>query len=132
MQAEQFKQRILSMSEAIRRFQKELEQLNLEAAEQGENCLVIEKFLGPETLIHLKESVDNLRQYLQGYLETAARESSRPGVEYALQSYRIQRIAEMLRSLQHEQAPARSFFERMHTIAENAMEKHARTGTPEQ
>ena len=140
MTADLFNQRLSYVIETVRTFHAQLEQFSSEAEKHGEKHFLVEKFLGAETLIALKEAVDNLRSTVWHYLESAARESSKPGVEYAVQPYRIQRVTEMLQALQpngsqtEPQAPPErcSFFERMHTIADNAMEKHTRAGTVEQ
>ncbi len=134
MRADFIAERIQRVTEDLRTIQAELSGLSTEAHLLEEKHLLVEKLLRPDMLADLKTAVDNLRRFLWDYLDLAAGESGKKGADYALQSYRLQRVTEMLRSLEHRTAhegfeplPEQySFFEEIQHIAHDAMEKYGR------
>jgi biotin operon repressor len=86
----------------------------------------------PATLNELKSALDYTRQVLWTYIQAQAR-SSGADVEAEVQSLRLQRVTEMLHTIQEEsnirplsENPATvSFLNAVHEIADAAFERHA-------
>lgn len=127
MSAQSIRKRIAHITREIGALQAELDRASFASSEQGERHRLIEKYLTPDMLADLKAAVENLRLFVWKYLEAAAQKCSSPDVDLNLQSYRIQRATELLRSLgpATETRPEElSFFERIQNIAHVAIEKY--------
>jgi hypothetical protein len=119
--------RMRRVSEDLREIRQRLEELrNSDEAQQQ----VVEQVLELDLIREFKNSVDEIRLFLWDYFQAAAH---RPGVQSdgALNEFRLRRATEMLRSVQDDitmpastDAEVKSLFERLHRIADVAVERH--------
>ena len=129
MQAQQIAEHIQRITGEIQALQRSLDELS-SASLEGEKYLLVEECLQPEMIVNFKTAVDNVRLFLWDYLESTVRQTGDWHMDYALQSYRMRRAAEMLETLnrtpqrENEPPPVCSFFERIQNVAHQAMRKH--------
>jgi hypothetical protein len=99
-------------------------------ADLAQRRRVLEDLSGSSCLEELKAAVDGMRHVLWSYVEASA--GRRSDVAQALQTVRMQRVTEMLRTLQADVQQARlapssdtaNFIEMVTQVAQATMERH--------
>ena len=92
---------------------------------------ILEQLAGSSCLEELKTAVDNMRHLLWSYVE--AQSGHKSDVAQALQTVRIKRVTEMLRTLQPDvvqariapSAEAETFLDMVTQIARSTVDRHA-------
>jgi hypothetical protein len=122
--------RMRRVSEDLREIRKRLEELrgSNEAHHQ-----VVDEVLELDLIREFKSSVDQVRLFLWDYFQAAAH-MPEPEPDQALKEFRLRRATEMLQSVQNDitmpttpDTDVKSLFERLHDIADIAVERHFAT-----
>lgn len=116
------------VSEDLQAIRKRLEELRLSDAA---NRQVVEELLNADLIKEFKRSIDEIRVFLWTNFQAAADQCGE-GSDRSLQQLRLQRAAEMLRSVQEpvaapvtpDQLEGESLFERLQNMADVAVERH--------
>lgn len=115
-----------SMRDRVRRITLELNTLREELinAEHASAEELISDILTPEVMQDFKSSVDAVRHLLWMYIEAAARARNSNDIDIAIQTLRLQRAVEMLKSLRGSSIPGAtgghaSFVEHISRLVDN-------------
>jgi hypothetical protein len=116
----------------VRRVTKDLEMLQQrldDAARKAsaQRSAVVDELVEGDMLHDLKNVVDNMRHFLWSYIEATTQNPA--DLKSAMQSYRMQRVTEMLRMLREEPELkktkfANSFFEEINNIAHATVDRY--------
>ena len=123
--------RIKRVTSDLRAIQEELGWAAIDDPTGGEPARILDELLKQDLIADFKAALDHMRTFLWSYIEAVSRQSGE-GVDYAIQSTRMQRVTEMLRLLRGysdlpqmiSQPPGQTFIEEIHAIAGSYLEKH--------
>jgi hypothetical protein len=122
--------RMRRVSEDLREIRSRLEELRSSQYAQHQ---VVDELLELDLVRDFKNSIDQIRLYLWDYFQ-AAIDTHNPEPDQALKEFRLRRATEMLRSVQDDitipttpDSEVKSLFERLHSIADVAVERHFAT-----
>jgi hypothetical protein len=117
------------VTDDLRVIQEELQRLASESGDHEQHSKIVDQLLDMEMISEFKLAVDNVRQYLWAYIELTTQRSG-GNVDYTLQSFRLQRITEMLKVLREhgDELPnlpeARTFFEEITKITNTTVDSY--------
>jgi hypothetical protein len=127
------------MNAPLKRIQRATEELNQLQAELGRRVMDFEKYTDQTTFLEepgslellsaLKATVDEMRRFLWFYIDRMAKQTG-ADANLAIQSYRIRRATEMLRTLTDQSSATRlqnlpggqSFLEQVTAMVENCLQ----------
>ncbi len=126
-----FTDRIRRVTADLQAIRLELETAALPGADPGFRQRIAGELLEPATIDPFKAVVDEMRLMLWSYIEAGSKDSPQ-GLEAKVQSVRMQRVTNMLKTIQPEVGSpstaalpgAATFFELIHDIAHNTIDRH--------
>ena len=117
--------RIRRITGELNALEMDLEWSKIEGASAEEQHRLLEEILSLELVGDFKAAVDKMRHLLWCYIESVAARNGRYGVDYGLQTHRLQRCTEMLQMLRSSGTPelgslpaAKPFFEQVTAVVE--------------
>jgi prophage DNA circulation protein len=108
-------ERVVRISEQLRALSVQLQWKTFESSSVGDQLQILNGLLNRSLIEDLRNTIDQLSDFLWRYIEAAAAESD-PQADYELQTERLRRITELLRLLHQSAYPAQNpsaFMERV-------------------
>jgi prophage DNA circulation protein len=108
-------ERVVRISEQLRALSVQLQWKTFERSSVGDQIQILNGLLNRSLIEDLRNTIDQLSDFLWRYIEAAAAESD-PQADYELQTERLRRITELLRLLHQSAYPAQNpsaFMERV-------------------
>lgn len=108
-------ERVVRISEQLRALSVQLQWKTFESSSPRDQTQILNGLLNRSLIEDLRNTIDQLSDFLWRYIEAAAAESD-PQADYELQNERLRRITELLRLLHRSAYPAQdpsAFMERV-------------------
>ncbi len=122
-------ERVVRISEQLRALSVQLQWKTFERYSPGDQIQILNGLLNRGLIEDLRNTIDQLSDFLWRYIETAAAESD-PEADYELQNERLRRITELLRLLHRSACPSQdpsAFMERVTA----SVEQHLAAADPQ-